>query len=180
MDPVLSLYWKWDAELPAHVLAAAEHEMGALALEPGAVFSGPAQAVRDSDVVLRPGWHWLAGVLANYAAWANEQAGWGFALSKPDALQFTQYRPGQYYDWHTDALMLAATSKTRKISVICMLSAPEEYEGGDLEIDGVSTPLRLARGSVIAFPAAARHRVTPVTRGLRRTLVSWMEGPTLR
>jgi PKHD-type hydroxylase len=180
MVEMLPFYWKWDAELPEHVLAAVEHEMAAMALGSGAVFSGHPEAVRESDVALRPGWHWLAGVLANYAAWANEQARWGFALGKPDAVQFTRYGPGQYCEWHTDALLLSAAAQTRKISVIGVLSGPDEYDGGELELEGVSPPLRPARGSVIDFPAALRHRVAPVTRSVRRTVAGWVQGPNLR
>jgi len=180
MPDMLSFYWKWEADLPEPVLAAAEHEMAAAAMQDGAVFAGDAHAVRVSEVALRPGWHWLAGVLGNYALWANEQAGWAFALGRPDAVQFTRYGPGQYYDWHSDALLLAAAPQTRKISVVCMLSGPDEYEGGALELEGVDTPFRLPRGGIIAFPAALRHRVTPVTRGLRRSVVGWVQGPNLR
>ena len=181
MVEVLPFYWKWDAELPSHLLSAVETEMDASPLEAGAVFAGTGeQAVRASDVALRPGWHWLAGVLCNYAVWANEQTRWGFALSRPDAVQFARYLPGQHYGWHADALLLSTAPQTRKISVICLLSGPDAYDGGNLEIEGVDVPLRLARGSVIAFPAALRHRVAPVTGGVRRSVVSWMLGPNVR
>ncbi len=177
---VLPFFWKWDAELPSHVLAAVDAEMNATPMESGRIFAAPEYTVRESEVALRPGWHWLAGVLGNYAVWANEQARWGFTLGKPDAVQFTRYSAGHHYDWHTDTLLMSAAPVTRKISVICLLSGPEEYDGGDLELEGVSPAMRLARGSVIAFPSAVRHRVTPVTRGVRRTLVSWVLGPNLK
>jgi predicted 2-oxoglutarate/Fe(II)-dependent dioxygenase YbiX len=80
-----------------------------------------------------------------------------------------------FYDWHTDFADLAPR---RKISITVQLSRPEDYEGGDLELLFLSSPRRMdrTRGAFIAFPSFAVHRVTPVTRGTRWSLVAWISG----
>jgi PKHD-type hydroxylase len=57
-----------------------------------------------------------------------------------------------------------------------------EYEGGILELDGIDTsnPEFKQKGTAICFPSYHTHRVTPVTKGNRKALVTWCEGPLLR
>jgi predicted 2-oxoglutarate/Fe(II)-dependent dioxygenase YbiX len=80
-----------------------------------------------------------------------------------------------FYDWHTDFADLAPR---RKISITVQLSRPEDYEGGDLELLFLKSPHAMdrTRGALIAFPSFAVHRVTPVTRGTRFSLVAWISG----
>ena len=82
---------------------------------------------------------------------------------------------GGFYDWHTD---LGTSSPTRKLSVSIQLSSPADYDGGDLELmyKPVPTKLDRARGSIIIYPSFMLHRVTPVTRGTRWSLVAWVLG----
>jgi PKHD-type hydroxylase len=84
-----------------------------------------------------------------------------------------------FYDWHTD---FAGLMPLRKISISIQLSRPEDYEGGDLELFYTSAPHKLdrARGAFIAFPSFLLHRVTPVTRGTRWSLVAWILGARWR
>jgi len=81
-----------------------------------------------------------------------------------------------FYDWHTD---VSAHAPRRKLSISVQLSRPEDYEGGDLELLFRPEPhaLERARGTIIAYPSFAVHRVAPVTRGTRWSLVAWIEGP---
>ena len=80
-----------------------------------------------------------------------------------------------HYHWHTD---FAGIRPLRKISISIQLSRPEDYDGGDLELLYGMEPQRLekARGTFIAFPSFMLHRVTPVTRGTRWSLVAWVLG----
>lgn len=80
-----------------------------------------------------------------------------------------------FYDWHTD---FGDIAPHRKISISVQLSRPEDYEGGDLELLFRNPPHRMerTRGAFIAFPSFAVHRVTPVTRGTRWSLVAWICG----
>jgi len=99
-----------------------------------------------------------------------------------DQLQYTiyHYKDHDKYDWHCDTG--ANCNSTRKLSLVLLLSDPEEYQGGNLELLMDKTPvsLRPKKGTVIAFPSFRLHRVTPVTGGTRRSLVTWVTGPPFR
>ena len=84
-----------------------------------------------------------------------------------------------FYDWHTD---FAGISPLRKLSISIQLSSPEDYEGGDLELLYGTQPQKLdrGRGALIVFPSFMLHRVTPVTRGTRWSLVAWILGKRWR
>ena len=84
-----------------------------------------------------------------------------------------------FYDWHTD---FAGIRPLRKISISIQLSQPEDYDGGDLELMYGTEPQKLdkTRGTFIAFPSFMLHRVTPVTRGTRWSLVAWIAGARWR
>lgn len=95
--------------------------------------------------------------------------------------QYTVYEAGgDHYTWHMDRGSNSIVP--RKLSLVVMLSDPSEYEGGDLEIFTKPNPVALDKtlGIVHAFPSYVMHRVTPVTRGIRRTLVIWVTGPKFR
>ena len=80
-----------------------------------------------------------------------------------------------FYDWHTD---FAGYRPLRKISISIQLSRSEDYDGGDLELFFLNQPQKAerARGALIAFPSFVLHRVAPVTRGTRWSLVAWVLG----
>lgn len=76
--------------------------------------------------------------------------------------------------------------KVRKLSMTVQLTDPDEYKGGDFEIDrgphyGISRYYKVSeiaqRGSIIVFPSFVPHQVTPVTEGVRESLVMWSIGP---
>lgn len=97
-------------------------------------------------------------------------------------MQYTFYKGGDngHYTWHVDSGVL--TDTPRKLSVVLQLSDPSEYEGGDLEIlNGPEiTGIKKQKGLVTVFPSYVLHRVTPVTSGVRKTLVVWVTGPAFR
>ena len=102
----------------------------------------------------------------------------GFA----EPVQYTVYEaPSVGYEWHVD-MVDAPSEVQRKLSLTLQLSDPADYEGGALEFrDGCSVVAApRERGAVVAFPSWAHHRVTPVTRGVRRSLVAWVGGPCFR
>lgn len=95
--------------------------------------------------------------------------------------QYTEYTVGHHYTWHMDKGPESKFSP-RKLSLVLLLSDPSEYEGGDLEIFTGVNPVSLdkKKGIVHAFPSFVMHRVTPITRGIRRSLVVWIAGPKFR
>lgn len=87
-----------------------------------------------------------------------------------------------HYDWHMDACSLDAGAP-RKLSMALLLSDPSEFEGGEFQVKAHSdTPqtLETKRGRAWFFPSYMLHRVTPVTKGVRRSLVIWAGGPAFR
>jgi PKHD-type hydroxylase len=95
--------------------------------------------------------------------------------------QYTVYRPGgDHYTWHIDKGMI--NNSPRKLSMVLQLSDPSEYDGGDLEFYVQSEPIKAEKkkGIVYVFPSWILHRVTPVTRGTRRSLVMWVAGPKFK
>lgn len=96
-----------------------------------------------------------------------------------DALQFTEYGPGQHFDWHVD--IGRDQTSLRKLSVTIQLSADGDYDGGELDFVGlVPMPQSRIQGSATFFPAFLGHRIHPVTRGVRRSLVAWGSGLPFR
>lgn len=150
--------------------------------------------MRNSDVrwiKLLPEVQWLFDRITLLAGRANKKA-FFLDLGKHEpyldfrSFQFTQYsaESQQHYDWHTDNCFIPAiwSAVDRKLSCVVQLSDPADYEGGKLELDGVtiSDGNFKSPGDVIFFPSHLRHRVTPVTKGTRYSLVTWINGPRLR
>ena len=155
------------------------------------------QKKRKSDIVWMND-RWIYKEIHPYIHEANEKAGWNFEWDFSESCQFTKYGVGQYYGWHTDSWTKAydkkndpnTHGKVRKLSVTISLNDPDEYDGGNLEFDfrndidfdrnrkhkaKACTEIR-PRGSIIVFPSFVWHRVAPVTRGTRYSLVIWNLG----
>ena len=95
--------------------------------------------------------------------------------------QYTEYPEGGFYDWHIDNDVNFAHEPTvRKISMTLLLSPENEFEGGDLELMKEGKSAKLKQGHAIFFASFIRHRVTPVIRGTRKSLVMWFGGTPLR
>jgi len=96
--------------------------------------------------------------------------------------QYTIYDGSEtgHYDWHIDSS--SNDLSTRKFSMVLQLSESDTYEGGDLEIMAGNIPdvVKKQRGMISAFPAYRVHRVTPVTKGIRKTIVVWIAGPPFK
>jgi len=126
-------------------------------------------------------WWWLYDKLAGYITTANNSL-WKFDLkSIPEQIQFTEYYATEngHYTWHQD-IGPGILSK-RKISITVQLSDPSEYEGGNLEMwsgghESSVTTAHKGAGSVFIFPSYMMHRVTPVTKGVRKSFVLWVGG----
>ncbi len=96
-----------------------------------------------------------------------------------DSLLYCEYPEHGHFDWHIDCG--EGRTGTRKISLSVQLSDSSEYEGGGLEF-AAHGELRGSRrlGTAVTFPAFLHHRVAPVSRGTRRSLVAWAHGPVFR
>lgn len=91
--------------------------------------------------------------------------------------QYTEYPEGGFYDWHVDNYdNCQHEPPVRKISMTCLLSPENEFEGGDLELVKEGQSVKLKQGQAAFFASFIRHRVAPVTKGVRRSLVMWFGG----
>jgi len=95
--------------------------------------------------------------------------------------QYTSYPTGGFYEWHTDNDVTGINEPTvRKISMTLLLSPPTDFDGGELELMEKKKKAKLVQGQAIFFASFIPHRVLPVTRGTRKSLVMWFGGPPLR
>ena len=95
--------------------------------------------------------------------------------------QYTEYPEGGFYDWHVDNdVNMQHEPPVRKISMTLLLSPESEFEGGDLELMSEGKIAKLKQGHAVFFASFIRHRVKPVIRGRRQSLVMWFGGTPFR
>ena len=137
---------------------------------------------------------WITKEIDYYIHEANKKADWNFDIRDSESIQFTEYKVGQHYDWHTDSFngphyTGEYTGTMRKLSATVSLTDPNDYDGGYLEFDfkeGKNSQNNykcmeiLPRGSIVVFPSYTWHRVSPLTRGTRHSLVRWSSGPPFK
>ncbi len=135
-------------------------------------------------------WDWLYERMMDCAVEANKNC-WKFDMqSVLESIQYTEYYASEkgHYDWHQDIGSGKLPSK-RKVSITIQLSESEDYEGGDLlictgsngegKLDNVIECPR-GKGVGVLFPSYMMHRVSPVTKGTRKSLVLWVGGSHYR
>ena len=124
----------------------------------------------------------IANKLHTYIKLANRES-FGVDIWDMSSIQFTEYHATATgkYDWHHDVAFTNPEPFDRKLSVIVQLSNPNDYSGGDFEFyNETPSPAFRLQGTIVVFPSFLLHRVTPVTAGIRRSLVSWIDGPKWR
>ena len=151
-------------------------------------------SIRKSDIC----WiteNWLYELCYRYMLEANKLAGWNLDIVAAEEVQLTRYKKGGHYDWHQDGFQddVAAYDrqenpilhgKVRKISMSLILN--DDFEGGALEFvshkhgETKIIPIVAKAGDMIFFTSGMEHRVAPVTRGVRYSLVNWFVGPPVR
>lgn len=130
---------------------------------------------------LTPETVWIYERMANIVKELNAQY-YNFDLyGFCEDMQFTIYEETEsHYTWHID--MGDNSNAPRKMSIVLQLSDPSEYEGGELQVRTRAEPetVNKQKGLATMFPAYTLHRVTPVTKGARYTLVIWVCGPAFK
>ena len=136
---------------------------------------------------------WVYDIIWPFMQEANQKAGWSYHIKAAESMQITRYRKGGFYNFHLDGNgdHLSAYDNpgnaymhghVRKLSMTTLLS--DSYEGGEFQFAtygkeecSISTPEFSKVGSIVVFPSAMEHRVAPVTKGIRHSLVTWFVGP---
>ena len=181
-------YWFWKSELPDSVCDAIIAEGLKLDLKEAVVgYGGDSRVdpnIRKSKTGFFLASSWVSAITTMYMSRANESA-WKFGITQPQAPQFTMYGLNEFYDFHRDETQYDYITEDsiqkdfRKLSVVIFITDPNEYEGGEFEFDGF-TPEIKDRGSIMVFPSFLNHRVKPVTKGTRYSIVNWFVGPPFR
>jgi PKHD-type hydroxylase len=126
--------------------------------------------------------------------WVVEQLNnqfYNFDLNGFDSIQYTEYddTEGGKYDFHQDTIFglnkPGNMVETRKLSLVLLLAEPGvDFEGGDFQVNQGqecdASTVEFKKGRVIAFPSWQIHRVTPTTKGKRKSLVLWVTGPKFK
>lgn len=158
---------------------------------------------RDSQSSWIPANHWVAGLIWHYVKMANDQ-NFLYDISNIDgnSLQYTVYEEGQFYSWHQDGYLSTMYSiqasnanlsdqtqlledfantnleRVRKLSFSLLLN--DDYEGGEFQFLNENSELYeppKERGTIIIFDSRTRHRVRPIKKGVRKSIVGWVVGP---
>ena len=149
---------------------------------------------------------WIYDLSWSYMDQANDQSGWKYHIQTAENMQIARYKKGMFYDWHPDGkgdhfsayksiINPVVHNRVRKLSMSIILN--DNYEGGEFEFATfhrqsehmektwkdrpapgylIHSP-ETKQGSVIVFPSDMWHRVKPITKGIRYTLVIWVLGP---
>jgi len=124
--------------------------------------------------------NWIFARLAGAINEMNQQFFQFDLTGMEQGLQFTKYTaPGEHYDWHVDK---GHMTPSRKLSLSVQLSDPRDYKGGEFEMLFGRKPQKIGRerGMTVFFPSYTLHRVRPVTKGTRYSLVAWISGPPFK
>lgn len=151
--------------------------------------------IRKSSVVFDNENLWIDHLINPFIKNANISADWKFDIDFSETHQFTEYKKNQHYNWHMDAfeesyqiLNNYKYGKIRKLSMSLCLSNENSYEGGKLLFSKLVNNNKKIfdiknmnkKGSLVVFPSYIWHKVTPVTKGTRHSLVIWYLGNPYR
>jgi PKHD-type hydroxylase len=104
-----------------------------------------------------------------------------FSLCYTEPFQYSVYKEEElgFYDVHCDSNLRNTSGFSRKLSFSILLNDTSEFEGGNLLLNINQNPVELVlnKGDMVLFPSFLPHSVSPVTKGIRRSLVGWFCGP---
>jgi len=179
----------WDDAFTSEELQMIIDYCEAQGTEPGTTFSGSqeeTEKVRRSNVKFHPrnpDTAWIFDRL-NFIIQSSNEMFYGYELNGYSDFQYTTYTAEQEgkYDWHMDiglGHMPANMNETRKLSLSLLLN--DDFDGGEFQIndgqEATAPVLPTPKGRALLFPSFMIHRVKPITRGIRRSLVVWVVGP---
>ena len=127
-----------------------------------------------------PTFEWLFDELWKMAIESND-LWFGFHISKIDYIQLAEYDEsyqGEYKKHHDVFWMNNDPNYHRKLTCVVQLTDPKKYKGCDLELFISKEPTKMSRdrGYLVMFPSYTLHKVTPIEKGTRHSLVGWITG----
>ena len=173
--------WQWGkGEIPDHICDYIVNNIDGELYEKGVTgFDRDINLKRNVNVQFN-NINWINALLQGYIRYANfENFNYDLSDEDKEPMQISRYSEGEYYKEHRDySNIRESNSFTRKLSVTVQLSDENDYQGGDLIFYHGSDKNKAPRGkgSVIVFDSRLYHEVTPVTKGVRYSLVKWYHG----
>tara|TARA_Y100001951_G_C11252967_1_gene247624 strand:+ start:573 stop:1034 length:462 start_codon:yes stop_codon:yes gene_type:complete len=137
--------------------------------------------IRKTDIIWIEQRNLLTRVVQSFINDANNLR-FKYCIEDLEPIQFARYKEKDFYDWHTDNFPREDSTRelNRKLSLMIQLSDPNDYDGGNLQFfNGINDPEEpdiKQQGSVIVFDSRDWHRLTPVTKGKRFSIVCWASG----
>ena len=183
--PEVRQNWNMDSGMlpPEEVAEWIENIERIYGIQQASTFGEHDSKVRSSKIRWVTGDAYLTEFLFQVANQFAEKT--GIHIYKNCEIQYTEYHASEngHYAMHHDVDWNRVDGLDRKLSVTFQLSSPEDYEGGDFIFEEIENPdPRMLRqlGTNLVFPSLHKHAVTPVTRGVRKSLVAWFYGPQWR
>ena len=165
-----------------------------------ALVLNPEKSSRDDPSIRKTSIHFIMNkdnkvneLTWNFLREANKLQ-FNYDLTYFQAIQFAEYKGGGFYGWHQDSDGIEPNNETRKLSLSLILSDPNTFEGGELQFYNGGRPMEdmgkitgkqikkdiAAQGTVVVFDSRDWHRVQPVTKGVRYSIVCWTVGPNFK
>ena len=153
------------------------------------ILEGKVQYDYGKDALLRKGevcWleeKWINDLVWKYMFEANERSGWKFDITGMAVPQLSRYKKGDFFSIHKDGTgdnlsIEKLEGLVKKVSMTAILN--DGYEGGEFMFSDDYVPDIGGKGSMVFFPSCKMHRVAPVKKGVRYSLVVWFVGPPFR
>jgi hypothetical protein len=132
--------------------------------------------IRDVNKIPLPAWTGLGAQMTGMGLSANQQA-WKFNVTHANQCDYLIYDVDGHYHAHTDTLLDPVSVECRKLTVLTFLN--DDFEGGRLFLQNGNEKIYPPQqaGTVLVFPSFVLHGVEPVTKGIRRSVVTWLVGP---
>ena len=132
--------------------------------------------IETNNLIVRVLWSYVLEINQNFQDFQFSLKGYGNA-------QLAKYEKGDFYDWHKD-IRGDNSGSERKLSVTLQLSKPDDYKGCEFQLFNGAEELEELpiknQGSIIVFRSDEWHRATPITEGVRYSLVLWASGDKLK
>ena len=176
----MSRYWSWDKIIPKEecerIIADCSNIEGYRGTQEkelyGRIFI---RLVSASNLATK--------LIYGFAHEAND-AIFHYEITGHEQMQFVQYAVDDRLQYHQDLVYDGLeVAPIRKLSVSVLLSDPKDFEGGEFEMySGFKEPTKplTEQGSVVVFESKAYHGITPITSGVRYSLVLWATGPLFK
>lgn len=134
------------------------------------------KSIRDVKKVQLPAYSGLGAQMAGMGLSANQQA-WKFDVTHANQCDYLIYDVEGHYHAHTDTFMDPKQTECRKLTILAFLNS--SFEGGRLFLQVGNNKVYPPQeaGAVLVFPSFILHGVELVTKGIRRSVVTWLVGP---